>query len=121
MSTLQVPPRFVPTLTEVVDMAFPPEAAQAVEPGASATGKTSVSAREVEAAAVQRVLRHIDLILENRLQEAIGKLVLAHSQTLALQLREEVADVVHQCLSRAFDEAARANLAQQVDPLNAAG
>jgi|GEM_PF-4591753 len=95
MSGLQVPPRLVPTLTEVVNV--------------GAGDRSVVAAGTAEAAAVQHVLRHIDLILENRLQEAVGKLVFAHSQTLALQLREEIGAVVHQCMAKALDQAARAN------------
>lgn len=94
MSGAQVPPRFVPTLTEVVDV--------------GARDCTAATAATAEAAAVQNVLRHVDLILENRLQEAVGKLVFAHSQTLAAQLREEIAEVVHQCMAKALDQAARA-------------
>ena len=111
MSSLPVPPSFVPTLTEVVD-----RESEAVESGASAIGGMSVSACDVEAAAVQRALRHVDLILESRLQEAVGKLVLAQSQTLALQLREEVAQVVQQCMSQAFKAAVRANPGPETNP-----
>ena len=92
MSGAQVPPHLVPTLTEVVDV--------------GAGDGSVVAASTAEAAAVQTVLRHIDMILENRLQEAVGKLVFAHSQTLALQLREEIAQVVHQCMAKALDQAA---------------
>lgn len=102
MSVPQVPPRFVPTLTEVVNV--------------GAGDGTVVAAAMAESATVQNVLRHVDLILENRLQEAVGKLVIAHSQTLALQLREEIAEVVHQCMAKALDQAAQANPALKTAP-----
>ena len=97
MSGAQLPPHLVPTLTEVVDV--------------GAGDGTVVAAATVEAAAVQNVLKHIDMILENRLQEAVGKLVFAHSQTLAAQLREEIAEVVHQCMAKALNQASQANAA----------
>ena len=106
MSELPAPPRFVPTLTEVVDAATVAGAADVQTP---ATSGAAACANAVEAAAMRRLLQHIDLILENRLQEAVGKLVQTHSQALALQLRREVAEVVQECVSRAIDTAARAN------------
>ncbi len=51
---------------------------------------------------VQRVLQRIDLVLERRLREAVGELILAHTQTLAPRLREEIELVVRQSVSQAF-------------------
>ena len=51
---------------------------------------------------IQRVLQRVDVILERRLREVVGQLILAHTQTLAPRLREEVEDVVRQSVMQAF-------------------
>ncbi|MFC5523033.1 hypothetical protein [Polaromonas jejuensis] len=99
MSRPPFPPRFVPTLTEVVRPAPPPSSSAPV------LGKTEAPAAlpaELEEQMVQRVLQRIDLVLERRLREAVGELILAHTQTLAPRLREEIELVVRQSVSQAF-------------------
>lgn len=98
MNSPTVPPRFVPTLTEVV----PPFAAPAPVLGKSATS-LAISA-ELEDQMVQRVLQRIDLILDRRLREAVGQLILEHTETLAPRLREEIELVVRQSVSQAFEQ-----------------
>ena len=51
---------------------------------------------------VQRVLQRVDLILERRLRESVGQLILEHTQTLAPRLKEEIELVVRQTISQAF-------------------
>lgn len=98
MSSLQVPPRFVPTLTEVVHAAPLPET-RVVE-----ANEASAACSRPEDAMVQAVLQRLELILELRVQEAVAKLVRDHTQTLAAHLREEIAHVVHECVLRAIKE-----------------
>lgn len=98
MSGLQVPPRFVPTLTEVVHAPRLPET-RVVE-----ANKASAACSGPEDAMVQAVLRRLELILELHVQEAVAKLVRDHTQTLAAHLREETAHVVRKCVLRAIEE-----------------
>ncbi len=99
-----VPPRFVPTLTEVVKLTTPSGAGPAVSPaGASSVSGTSAM---LEEQMVQRVMRRVDLVLERRLREAIGHLILEHTQSLAPRLREEVEAVVRESVSQAFAQEA---------------
>lgn len=98
MSDLKAPPRFVPTLTEVVHSAPLPEAGEAEAGSASSARSAS------EDVMVRRVLRRLDTILEQRVHEAVATLVLAHTHMLAERLREEIAEVVRQCVSQAFAE-----------------
>jgi hypothetical protein len=90
------PPRFVPTLTEVVQPATAP--VPAAEPPSVAT----VDSVSIENQLVQRVLLRVDLVLERRLREALGQLILEHTERLAPQLREEIEAVVRQSVSDAF-------------------
>lgn len=107
MSNAPVPPRFVPTLTEVFQPA--PAAPPALSPGeAPAPGTLSPEQQEQ---IVLRVLQRIDMTLEHRLREAVGQLIQEHAETLALDLREEIERVVRQSVSHAFD--------QEVTPLPA--
>jgi hypothetical protein len=53
---------------------------------------------------VQRVLQRVDLILERRLRESVGQLILEHTQSLAPRLREEIERVVRQSVRQAFEQ-----------------
>jgi len=95
-----LPPRFVPTLTEVVQPLDVP-------------GQTTVADNSDDAVAlaaglqeqmVLRVLQRVDLLIERRLREAVGQLILEHADTLAPRLREEIEQVVRQSVSQAFDQ-----------------
>jgi hypothetical protein len=100
MSPSSAPPRFVPTLTEVVHPS--PVTAQALPLDES----MSVSAlpADLEEQMVQRVLQRVDLMLERRLREAVGQLILEHTQTLVPRLREEIETVVRQSVNQAFEQ-----------------
>jgi len=85
----RTPPRFVPTLTEVVK-------------GAPATPAqpSSISQEQL----VQRVMQRVDLTLERRLREAIAAKVLEQTRALGPALREEIESVVRQAVAQAFAE-----------------
>ena len=83
------PPRYVPTLTEVVKAA-PGPAAPA--PGLS------------QDQLIHRVMQRVDLTLERRLREAIAATVIEQTRTLGPLLREEIERVVRQAVSQAFAE-----------------
>lgn len=96
MSTSPIPPRFVPTLTEVFHPA--PSVATAMAPIRVALST------ELQDQMVLRVLQRVDLLLERRLREAVGQLILEHTETLAPRLREEIEQVVRQSVSLAFEQ-----------------
>ena len=56
----------------------------------------------LEEALVERVLQRVDVVLEQRLCDAIASLVEAHSASLLPKLREEVESVVSRAVSEAF-------------------
>lgn len=86
--TARKPPRFVPTLTEVV---------RGTEAAPAAHGAT-------EEQLVQRVLQRVDVVLERRLREAIATVVLAHTRDLGPALREEIEAVVREAVASAIAE-----------------
>lgn len=89
-----VPPRFVPTLTDVV---------QAGQPGQpQAPGASAFAAPAQEEQMVQRVMQRVDMMLERRLREAVGQLILAQTQALGPRLREEIEGVVRESVRQAM-------------------
>ena len=105
----RTPPRFVPTLTEVVApeaMLAAPEVTPVGQSGQvpQATRAQHLTAESLDALEEQilhRVLQRIDLSLERRLREAVATLVLQHTQHLVPRLREEIEFVVRQAVSEA--------------------
>ena len=83
------PPRFVPTLTEVVRPATEPRPALA-------------AAEPSQEQIVEKVMRRIDLTLERRLREAIAATVLEQTRSMAPMLREEIEAVVREVVAQAF-------------------
>ena len=94
MSTTNVPPRFVPTLTDVVQPAD--HSPLEIRRGSAAQGLDNL-----EDQIVHRVMQRVDLVLERRLREAVAQVILAHTQTLAPRLREEIDLVVRESVSQA--------------------
>ena len=93
MSKSLVPPRFVPTLTEVVSPGLPPDLSSG-EPKPE-------SFNQLEDQIVHRVMQRVDLVLERRLREAVGQVILTHTQALGPRLREEIELVVRESVSQA--------------------
>ena len=87
------PPRFVPTLTEVVQAPTRPVVATPVQ--------QALSIGHFEEQMVHRVMQRVDLALERRLHEAVGQLILTHTQALGSRLREEIELVVRESVSQA--------------------
>lgn len=97
------PPRFVPTLTEVVP--------SNVVPVASETSSHAFTNEELEDQIIHRVMQRVDLSLERRLREAVAAMVLQQTQALVPRLREEIEFVVRQSVSDAVaDELATRQL-----------
>ncbi|MGA0571132.1 hypothetical protein ACO2Q9_10475 [Variovorax sp. VNK109] len=95
----RTPPRFVPTLTEVVQG----QADVAVAPayGASGQGGPMALSPQMQEALIQRVLQRVDQTLALRLREAISAAALQHSQALAQHMRAEIEAVVTDLVAQA--------------------
>lgn len=86
----RTPPRFVPTLTEVVHT--------------QGTALPPMPAAASEEQLVHRIMQRVDLSLERRLREAIATTVLDQTRLLAPLLREEIELVVRESVSQALAE-----------------
>ncbi|HSV47503.1 MAG TPA: hypothetical protein VLJ58_17065 [Ramlibacter sp.] len=84
----RTPPRFVPTLTEVVG------------PSGRAKGQLASAGEPL----VHRIMQRVELTLERRLREAIATVVLEQTRTMAPMLRDEIESVVRQAVSEALAE-----------------
>ena len=91
MATQRTPPRFVPTLTEVVQSGPVP---------LMPAGGPPLSADQL----AQRVLQRVDLALDRRLREAMATVILEHTEALAPLLRERLEGVVRQVVADAVAE-----------------
>ncbi|NKE64505.1 hypothetical protein RAMLITH_01615 [Ramlibacter sp. RBP-2] len=89
------PPRYVPTLTEVV----PPPASPASDPGGG--GEAAAMAQEE---VVRRVLQRVDAMLERRLRERVAAVVMEQTQALAPLLQAEIEASVRQAVAEAFEQ-----------------
>ena len=103
MSPPPTPPRFVPTLTEVIRPlpASPPTPENSSGPLVAPVKALAASA-DLQEQMVQRVLQRVDLVLERRLREVVGQLILEHTQGLKPRLREEIEAVVRQSVNQVF-------------------
>lgn len=96
MNSASVPPRFVPTLTDVV------HPVEQISPQVQAfNDHTQPDAGQLEDQLVQRVMQRVDLVLESRLREALAQVILSHTQALGPRLREEIERVVRESVGQA--------------------
>jgi hypothetical protein len=96
----RAPPRFVPTLTEVVQAPAPgPAAAPPPQEPASTLSQDQLA---------QRVLQRLDLTLDRRVREAISTVVLEQTSALGPLLRERLEAVVRQAVAQAVAEELKA-------------
>lgn len=135
MSSTKKPPRFVPTLTDVVQM---PEGGPATTPAIRSAGlKEAVTTEPIVATnvadalprvaatsadessasgemmgvpygfeeyVVHRVMQRVDLVLDQRLREAIALVVQEQTRSMVPRLREEVESVVRHAVYEAVAE-----------------
>jgi hypothetical protein len=83
----RTPPRFVPTLTEVVQHSGPAPLAPV----------PAVSQEQI----AQRVMQRVDVVLDRRLREAVATVVLEQTNLLTPMLRERLEEVVRQVVAEA--------------------
>jgi hypothetical protein len=81
------PPKYVPTLTDVVAEAKP--APPAADP-------------EAREQLIQRIMQRVDMALERRMREAIAVVVMEQAKGLAPLLRDEIESVVRETVAQAL-------------------
>lgn len=106
---MRKPPRFVPTLTEVVQA--PPEPPRQAAPPPPAPPPPAppppepapaVHALLSEEQLVHRVMQRVDISLDRRLREAVASVVLEQTRLLGPLLRDEVEAVVRAAITEAL-------------------
>lgn len=105
-------PRFVPTLTEVVEVATAatrvetPSPAHAYLPAAADLPADLREERriadDVAEQIAHRVLQRVDAVLAERLSEALRQVVEQHTRTLLPAVREEIVMAVHATVAEAL-------------------
>jgi hypothetical protein len=93
----RTPPRYVPTLTEVVhpQVVHPAPMPLAEAPAATPT----VSQEDI----VRRVMERVDATFEQRLREALAAAVIEQTRALGPMVRDEIEAVVRQAVAEAFE------------------
>ena len=101
----RTPPRYVPTLTEIVtpvEEPVPQWAGDAMALSDEAAEPESFSSMQEQM--VHRVMQRVNVLVEQRLLEAIAAVVQQHTQSLEPLLREEIEEVVRQSVTEAIAE-----------------
>ncbi|WP_027996314.1 hypothetical protein [Simplicispira psychrophila] len=106
------PPRFVPTLTEVVlDTRpapllepLPPPVPEQPQPAAHLAELAPQMPDGFEELLVHRVMQRVDVGLDRRLRDAIATVVQEQTRSVLPRLREEVESVVRQVVYEAVAE-----------------
>jgi len=111
-STLRTPPRFVPTLTTVLDLPPEPVAAEAGKPPVPASTpappvdpaeavalppaeqRSDAEIVRLEEQLLHRVLQRVDLSLEERLSDTVSAAVQQQLDSMLPRLREEIEAVL---------------------------
>ncbi|MHA7600527.1 hypothetical protein ACX12L_11360 [Alicycliphilus sp. T452] len=113
MAGSKTPPRFVPTLTDVVHVpgdGRPPVQPQAEAPASQVPPPSpslqegvaaNVLPRDFEEYVVHRVMQRVDVALDQRLREAIAQVVQEQTRFLVPRLRDEVESVVRHAVYEA--------------------
>lgn len=102
------PPRFIPTLTEVIGSGEPVRAASE-EPKEGSRPRKVVAARpQVSEELVDRVLQRLQPMLEAQLRESVTSLVQEHASMLELLLSKEIEQQVRQTVAQVLTQELRA-------------
>lgn len=89
----RTPPKFVPTLTEVVQHSGPAP----LSPTPAVSPVAPVSQEQI----AQKVMQRVDLVLDRRVREAIATVVLEQTDLLAPMLRERLETLVREVVAEA--------------------
>lgn len=110
MTSPRTPPRFVPTLTTVLEeAAAPPEAPApaALDPAQAVAldARAQLSEEQIfglEEQLLHRVLQRVDLSLEERVSDAVSAAVQLHLDAMIPGLRKEIEEVLRALVSEAL-------------------
>lgn len=115
----KAPPRFVPTLTEVVpdpiELPVQPAVLAAQAPVPVAALLPAALPPGLEERLVHCIMQRVDVSLDQRLRDAIATVVQEQTRSVLPRLREEVESVVRQVVGEAVaDELAEHSMATEI-------
>jgi len=102
------PPRFIPTLTEVIGSGESVRAAPEATKESSRTRKAVAARPQVSDELVDRVLERLQPTLEAQLRESVTNLVQEHASMLELLLSKEIEQQVRQTVAHVLRQELRA-------------
>jgi len=105
-SPSRMPPKFVPTLTEVVSPQHGEATTTRPTSRVDALGAAGAAAlpRDIEEDVVHRIMQRVDMVLDQRLREAIVLVIQEQTRSIVPRLREEVETVVRHSVCEAMAE-----------------
>jgi hypothetical protein len=98
-SASRQPPRFVPTLTEVVQW---PDNQQSYAAPAPAFASATASTDSLQAHLVQRVMLRVDVLLSQRVNAAVAEVVSRQMQLMQPALHQAIEDTVYTAVCEAM-------------------
>ncbi len=93
--TPKIPPKFVPTLTEIVHL---PQVASALNHAADTLSESTEL--------TLRLLQRVDVLLERRIRTSVSSAVAAHTAALIQELRSIIEQAVQEAVSDALSQEA---------------
>ncbi len=96
---VRLQPRFIPTLTEVVQLPVELSAQHAAAP----VGPAEIAEPDgLQAHLVQRVMLRVDVLLSQRMNEAVAEVVRSHLQQMAPLLHQAIESTVYDAVCEAM-------------------
>jgi hypothetical protein len=104
----KTPPRYVPTLTQVIDAKAAPAPIATKAPAALASAEAphaSELAQQLRQQLLLRSRQYIDIELQKRIREAVSQLALEHAHKLFEELQPQLEATVSQVIEEAVAQA----------------
>ncbi len=102
----KTPPRYVPTLTQVIDArsASVPATAQATQTRATVPDANDL-AQQLRQQLLVRTRQYMDIELQRRIREVVSQLALEHAHKLFEELQPQIETTVSQVIEEAVQQA----------------
>lgn len=93
-----------PSMARPVVPPAAPVAPRAAVPSPMDFGRSAEGLKDIEEVVIHRVMQRVDVVLDQRLREAIATVVLEQTRSIVPRLREEVESVVRHAVYEAVAE-----------------
>ena len=99
----RTPPRFVPTLTEIVDGSDFVPAESSEVPTANVARTSAWITPQMQDALVERVMQRVVQVLEPKLSDTVAAIARQHSEAMSQHLSDKIEDVVSELVAEAVN------------------